>query len=260
MAWVSHSPTPSATEVFAHILFRLRGAVFDRVRKGLPNPLAVLIDARLQRIRARFAALAAKFLAGTLTPPRARPAGACARAACPPRAPDPLPRRFGWLLALVPNGYALSWPPYNAVVAHHQLHDLLRDSDEMRAMIAADARFGRVLRPLLHMLGLADATRPEGVRTRRGAAALRAAASADPLPAAQPPPTAQSPAEIPPPESPPSWIPAGQPIAAPANTAPANAAPANTAPANTAPANTATPPPPDPHSVIHQARFPPLRW
>lgn len=76
---------------------------------------------------------------------------AAARAAQPsvPRGPEVprLPRRFAWLLPMV---------PYEAAGFASQLRHTLSDP-EMVALLAASPRLGAVLRPLCRMLGLEPA-------------------------------------------------------------------------------------------------------
>ncbi|MBS3023567.1 hypothetical protein [Acidiphilium multivorum] len=100
-----------------------------------PHTLTVLLWSRLQRAIARFARLAAG-----APPPRPRPH--TPRPARARSAPD-LPRRRGWLLAPVPE----------ATAAASQLRAFLADP-ETRALIAAEPRLGRILRPLCRTLGI----------------------------------------------------------------------------------------------------------
>jgi hypothetical protein len=108
----------------------------------LPLPLIGLIVDRLRRIKQRFATLAARVAAGRYlprhpaTPPRRRPGQ-------PPPPPDRLPRKFGWLLKLVPD----------AVGYRGQLENLLRDPDMAALLAAAPGPMGRPLRSLCRMLG-----------------------------------------------------------------------------------------------------------
>ncbi|HEX3347417.1 MAG TPA: hypothetical protein VHS58_04865, partial [Acetobacteraceae bacterium] len=89
---------PDVIGRFAWIMRALRDAVAARHR-FIPQALLFLIHARLGGIAQRFAAIAAKVQAGTLRPPRVR---------LTPRQPsarkpyERLPRRFGWLVPLVP--------------------------------------------------------------------------------------------------------------------------------------------------------------
>ena len=100
-----------------------------------PHALTVLLWSRLQRAIARFARLAAGA-------PPPRPRKTPARPARARSAPD-LPRRRGWLLAPVPE----------ATAAASQLRAFLAEP-ETRALIAAEPRLGRILRPLCRTLGI----------------------------------------------------------------------------------------------------------
>jgi len=109
------------------------------------GPLMVLLWVRLRRIAARFAALAGRpsvrrrvFLRPdtmSSTPPR------------PPTKRKCLPRRFAWLVRLVPE----------AASCGTQLQHLLSDP-AMAALLAASPQARRILRPLCRMLGVAHAT------------------------------------------------------------------------------------------------------
>ncbi|MBU6357563.1 MAG: hypothetical protein KJS79_12615 [Rhodospirillales bacterium] len=134
---------------FAAILHALCAAIARRGANGAfvretsrrgsafadPHALTVLLWSRLQRAIARFARLAAG-----APPPRPR------KTPAPPArarsAPD-LPRRRGWLLAPVPE----------ATAAASQLRAFLAEP-ETRALIAAEPRLGRILRPLCRTLGI----------------------------------------------------------------------------------------------------------
>jgi hypothetical protein len=98
------------------------------------------IAGRLRFINQRFRRLAARVRDGryrfrTVTPHH--------RKATPRRA-DPLPKKFGWLLPLVPE----------AVVFRSQLEFLLRDPGMVDLIEAAPASLGRPLRSLCWMLRL----------------------------------------------------------------------------------------------------------
>ncbi len=102
--------------------------------KSLPGPLLTLIWNRLHRIIARFTRAATTPPA----PPRSR-----AKRPARPHQPDPLPRHYAWLRTLVQEtGGGAS-----------QLEFFLNQPD-ITALIAADPRLGRILRPLCHMLGI----------------------------------------------------------------------------------------------------------
>ncbi|BAJ81674.1 hypothetical protein ACMV_23270 [Acidiphilium multivorum AIU301] len=134
---------------FAAILHALCAAVARRGANGAfvgetsrpgsafadPHAMTVLLWSRLQRAIARFARLAAGAPPPRPRKPPARPARARS-------APD-LPRRRGWLLAPVPE----------ATAAASQLRAFLAEP-ETRALIAAEPRLGRILRPLCRTLGI----------------------------------------------------------------------------------------------------------
>ncbi len=113
-------------------------------------PLILLICARLRRIKARFASLAARYEAGTLRPlraattePRTEP-GTPSPHTPPPRdlpPRDPLPRGYAWLIRLVPGAASFG----------SQLQYLL-SQPEMAAMIAEVPRMATLLRPLCRAL------------------------------------------------------------------------------------------------------------
>ena len=140
------SPLPRApAERLALILDLLCRAVAARGPKGLiAVPLAFLIWGRLRRLGIRFTRLVARIAAGEAPPP---PRQRAPRTPAPRPAPRPaagLPRGRAWLRRLLlPEGPA----------AGSQLQHLLADA-EMAALIAADRRVGRLLRPLCHMLGV----------------------------------------------------------------------------------------------------------
>jgi hypothetical protein len=136
------TPPPTQAERFATLLAWLSQAVAamsggDRLSYALIGH----IIGRIRFIKQRVARLAARIRDGryafrTVTVPRRGTKG--------PRRPDPLPRKFGWLLKLVPE----------AVQYRGQLENLLRDPDMAALMAAAPASLARPVRSLCHMLGL----------------------------------------------------------------------------------------------------------
>ncbi|BAJ80163.1 hypothetical protein [Acidiphilium multivorum] len=161
---------------FAAIIEGLCRAVAARGAKGAfgpaSQPLVILLWSRLRRMAARFAILAE----GAPKPrPRARRAGPRKRV----RGPD-LPRRRAWLLAPVPE----------ATAAASQLRALL-DDPQARALIAADPRFARLLRPLCRALFRRPPAIPAPPAPARPAAPRHRAvpATAAPHAAAAPPAT-----------------------------------------------------------------------
>ncbi|WP_201727466.1 hypothetical protein [Acidocella sp. C78] len=149
--------------------------VFDPVSPASPTDpsFAVRFWTHLRRLARRFAALAAG-----APPPRPR----ASRPSAPPERarPPALPRRRGWLLAPVPESRCSA----------SQLRALL-DDPEARALICADPRFGRLLRPLCNTLGirLPAYLAPAALSAIRPRAVPQA-----PHPAPQAPPLADGPA------------------------------------------------------------------
>jgi hypothetical protein len=174
-------PPPTPAEYFATLLAWLTRAVAamsggDR----LPYLLIGQIAGRLRNIKQRVARLAARIGAGRYVrrtvAPHPRAAG--------PRRADPLPKKFGWLLPLVPD----------AICFRAQLETLLLEPATVELMQAAPASLARPLRSLCRMLGL----RPPSILALpprpRPARKTPAAAPALPPPA-------------PPPPQPPAWMP-----------------------------------------------------
>ena len=135
--------TPTPAERFADILWYLAQAVVTRSAFGLSQPLINLIITRIRDAKQAFARLAARIDAGTYAPRR--------RASTPPRPPavqkprpppNPLARKFGWLLPLVPG----------AVVFGGQLDSLLRDPEMAALLAAAPVSLRRPIRSLCWML------------------------------------------------------------------------------------------------------------
>ena len=139
--------TPAA--YLAGTLAEMRAAVAARTVRpghpGLPGWLILLIWTRLGRIAQRLARIFAQLEAGTLKPPRKRPATPRKPVARPPQpaADRKLPRGVAWLVPLVP-GISFGRERLEALFAE----------PEMQAMLAAAPQLGRSLRPLCHMLGL----------------------------------------------------------------------------------------------------------
>ena len=135
--------TPTSAERFADILWYLAQAVVTRSAFGLSQPLINLIITRIRDAKQAFARLAARIQAGTYAPRR--------RSSTPPRPPavrkprpppNPLARKFGWLLPLVPP----------AVVFRGQLETLLRDPGMAELFAAAPVSLRRPIRSLCWML------------------------------------------------------------------------------------------------------------
>ena len=186
---MSALPTPSLApaERFARLLASLLamlGARLERPgRPGLPGPLILAAANRLNRIFHRLARYAARWQAGTLTPPRPRPTTprppTPRRRAPAARAPDILPAGQRWLVRLVPG---------IGVGASHLRH--LLDDPEMAAMLRAAPQIGRTLRPLWRMLS-ADRL-PDILRPSPPDPAPPPAVAACPVPPAEPRPPAPS--------------------------------------------------------------------
>jgi hypothetical protein len=136
------NPPQPAAERFAAMLFHLCQAVAAQTGWGLSLQMISLVITRIDRIRLRFAELAARIAEGRHVPrkstisPRKRPGQP------PPQ--NRLPNRFGWLLPL----------ERHAVATRAQLESLLLQPD-MAALLAADpAAMRRPLRSLCWMLAV----------------------------------------------------------------------------------------------------------
>ena len=177
-------PTPA--ERFADILWCLAQAVAAQTGWGLSLSLIALIVTRIRDAKQAFARLAARIQAGTYAPRR--------RSSTPPRPPavqkprpppNPLARKFGWLVPLVPA----------AVVFGGQLETLLRDPGMAELLAAAPVSLRRPIRSLCWMLRveppkiLARPARPAKPRTPRPPRPRR-----EPLPPYRPPTPPDAPA------------------------------------------------------------------
>jgi hypothetical protein len=139
----------------------LMEGLFDDVRTRATNPwippvavemvLLKLIWRRLRRMSRRFAAIMARYQAGTLVPVEAAPDSVPNRAAADPVVEDrpagsPRPKgpsqRMGWVI------YAVSW---FVNVRHFELKEMLEDP-AMVTQVAEAPELGGVLRPLCRML------------------------------------------------------------------------------------------------------------
>ncbi len=127
---------------FSIILSALQAAIaVVAARERSMTVLLVAMWGRVARIGSRLERLVAQWRAGTLPPPpvaRTRVAGTTARRPNYPTAPKWLLRTLG----------------HDAVAAGLQLQHLLTDA-ECVAFLAAVPQAGRILRPLLRMLGVA---------------------------------------------------------------------------------------------------------
>jgi hypothetical protein len=169
-------PTPPlrpATERFAEILRALGWAVAQQTGWGLSLHLIAVIVGRVQRIKRRFAALAARIAAGTFKPRQPNTAAASTKkleTAPKPPPPNPLPNRPGWLLPL----------ERDAVCHRAQLESLFQDPEMIALLAAAPEAMARVLRPLCRMLAL---DLPPALAPPKPAPSV----AADPPPSARPP-------------------------------------------------------------------------
>jgi hypothetical protein len=143
-----HEATSSAQRFFC-VAEALCWAVGKAIRPGfIQAAMAMLVMARIRRVRAVLLALEARFLAGLLRTPVARVAAArdvmAVRERAPPVATERLPRRFAWLCPLVPG---------EAACFAGQLRVVLAEPG-MQTLLAACPQALRVLRPLCVMLGI----------------------------------------------------------------------------------------------------------
>ena len=119
MSWPPPPLPALATDRFALIVTALIGYVRTKIRAGVEWAVFDAAQARVRRIRNRFAALVVKYRAGTLPAPRPkRPAPVPPPASEPPDDSEPaeasepkpkpvrpvslLPRNFAWLCGIVP--------------------------------------------------------------------------------------------------------------------------------------------------------------
>ena len=191
---MSTPPPNSPAQNFAGMMRWLTQIVVTRDLMGLlAKPIVWHLIDRIRGMNQRFARLAARIHAGTFVPRRAvtrrRPTDP------KPRRPSPVPRKFGWMLPLVPD----------AVGSLGHLEWLFRDPDTMALIEAAPAEMARILRPLCWML---RATPPKILASPRR---KPAPPEAPPAPEAAPPAPAPAPRaarpRIPPPPSPPAHTP-----------------------------------------------------
>ena len=131
-------PTRTPAERFANILRCLTQAVVVRSHFGLSSLLIGLIVDRIREIKQRFARLAALIREGKYVPRRFAPRRKPAETRPRPGPPNKLPRKFGWLLKLVPE----------AVGYRSQLEHLFRDPAFSALLAAAPTSLGRPLRSL----------------------------------------------------------------------------------------------------------------
>lgn len=143
-------------ETFALILTNLRSALAARAgRDQALAALVLVVWVRLSRMALRFERLVANWWAGILPRVRASRAGQDYVVSDTPR----LPVGAGWLLGYVPE----------VAVYGSQLEHFL-SSEECQRFLAEVPQAGRLVRPLLRMLGVGvDMARPRKVRPVWGA-------------------------------------------------------------------------------------------
>ena len=116
-------------------------------------PLAVLLHNYLSGVCRRFESLVLRLRAGPIAARRARPKAARPQTFGPQPSPADsasrprLPARFAWVIEMI---------PYHAAGIGSQLRVLLSEP-AMKALIEADPRAGRILRPVCRMLGIEPA-------------------------------------------------------------------------------------------------------
>ena len=165
---MSATPPATPTDRLAAIVALPAGCVAEQRRlTRLAGALVIAIWTRLHRISVRFGAVAAT----PLPPPRPARPDPAPRATAPhlapsSRRPTAMAHDAGWLVRLMPGTAA----------SRSQLEALLRDP-EMAALLAADPRLGRILRPLCWMLGVHRSLAPPARRRRKPPAAKRSPAA-----------------------------------------------------------------------------------
>lgn len=134
------SPTFPATQFAAGIPPLLALIARHGLARRLRSALIVLVWSRVSRVAAEVAALSARLADGSLRrhPARRRPRPAPRRGH-----KAALPRRRGWLIALIPETAACG-APLQALLA----------APEMPRLLAAAPQLRRSLRPLCHMLAV----------------------------------------------------------------------------------------------------------
>jgi hypothetical protein len=120
------------------------------MRQPAKEPVTEAIKGRLRRALDRFNALLARFEAGTLTPPKPRPARPRPEQAdtgSPPPRPERvrLPRHFGWLREITGD--------IEITRLGENLDHMVRNDARMGALIEAAPWAGRLIRPILWMTG-----------------------------------------------------------------------------------------------------------
>ena len=141
------APGPSLSQRLTLVVQALRAAIAAHAARDRATvALAWLVWPYLNRLAARFTALAARVSAGkgVVAPTtRLRAAAEGPHLQVPRPRPPGLPQGFAWLARLAP-----SILPLRSQVCH-----LLGDP-ELAALLAATPQAGRILRPLCRMLGI----------------------------------------------------------------------------------------------------------
>jgi hypothetical protein len=144
---------PSGIDRFAELIAGLIRTVWGRNLLAapvlLPNIIRPILDAYIAGYARRFAAIAARWRAGTLRRPPIRAPRAPDAAPIYNQPPTPRPKYdpphdFGWLAG------TLKW---QGCFFGNSLYDLIRTDPEIRALLEAAPQLTRVLRPLLRAFG-----------------------------------------------------------------------------------------------------------
>ena len=150
-------PNPTLTDRWGWLLYGLfDGMARDWRQRGLRHVHHGEITQRILGLWGRLRRVIARWEAGTLCPPPARGGTGGSSEGTPHPGPAPqggrekpawsvLPRRFGWLRAL------LRPQSQGPVIAFHYM----LEEPEMKAIVAGAPReVGRILRPFCHLLGI----------------------------------------------------------------------------------------------------------
>jgi hypothetical protein len=146
-------PPPSGIDRFAELIAGLLLTVWGRnvpiTPILLPNIIRPILNAYIAGYARRFAAIAARWRAGTLRrppvrAPRAADAGPIYDCPRKPSVRHDPPHDFGWLAR------TLKW---QGCFFGNSLYDLIRTDPEIRALLEAAPQLTRVLGPLLRAFG-----------------------------------------------------------------------------------------------------------
>jgi hypothetical protein len=208
------TPTPppqSIVERLGAVLVGLVMGISGRVSwGGISHPVSILVTTRLSAIKRTIDRIVAKIRAGTYKP-RQRTVRPGARASPPPRKPraeNPLPAKFGWLMPLIP----VKPEEYWHANGFSQGVEAMLNSPEMVALVeAAPVSLGRPLRSLCWAFRIKPP--PHLAPPRRPPPRAAAPRKAKPRPSARP--KVQRPAPEPPPPPQPQPPPPPAPPALP---------------------------------------------